>query len=268
MVAVSSCDSIFYYPTRIRYDDVKGNYDDIYISSGSGNRLHGYFFPSQEQKALVLFFHGNYRNITALYKTFSWLTYFGYDYMIVDYSGYGQSSGRADRRNLHLDGISMLEYAHAKSRTRDYPLIVIGQSIGGAVLLGSLGDFAHTEDVSLAVIDCSFPSYKEIANYHTHHSTKLPLPLGTLIITDRYEPRDSLDVISSIPVLVSHCREDKTVPIQFGRALYDEIRGEKWFWELECKHSGAYWKNDNQKRLADFFDRHISQNSTVIPDDT
>ncbi len=265
-----SCDGLFYYPTQIKYNTIEREHRDVFIESRSKNRLHGLYFPARsEHKALVLFFHGNYRNVTGLYKTFVWLTDYGYDYLIVDYSGYGKSDGRAGRKSLYKDGISMLEYSAQLAYQKGYPLIVIGQSIGGATLLGSLKGFENRDSISLILIDCSFLSYKDIADYHTKNTTKLPIPLGSWIITDNHVPHESLDEIQNIPVLVSHCRQDKTVPLQFGKELYEKLQGEKWYWEFDCTHSKAYWKDENKKKLAEFFDEYLeNQNSIDTPEDT
>jgi fermentation-respiration switch protein FrsA (DUF1100 family) len=265
----SSCDGLFYYPTQIKYRDVTREHDDLFLDSKSGNRLHGLYFPAKNPKALVVFFHGNYRNVTGLYRTYDWVVDAGYSYMIIDYSGYGKSTGRATRTSIYLDGLSILNYSYDLAQELKVPIILIGQSLGGAILLGSIKEFEPKEIIELIVIDCSFLSYRKLADYHAKYSAFLPFPLGSLVITDLYEPHKSIPSIKDIPVLVVHCTSDKVVPVQFGIELYDKLESRKWFWKDECTHSKFFNNSDNKQRLIQFFDNRISeyQNSKEIPEE-
>lgn len=253
-LVVMSCDSLFYYPNKKIYreeKDIAQAHEERFIKSQSGNNLHLWYFTAENPKALIIHFHGNARNISAHYKAFAWTLDEGYELISWDYSGYGKSSGKTDREDIYLDSLTMLDYAMQIKKEKGYPLIVIGQSLGGAILLGALGDYEDVDDIDLIMVDCTFSSYKKIANNYV-------IGIGQFLVSDRYAPYKGFNNIKDVPILVSHCKEDTTIPYKYGELLYSELKNErKWFWELSCKHTAGYWKEDNQKRLLEFFDNEL-----------
>ena len=257
--AVSGCNSLFYYPAdKVYSSSIAQPHEDRFVDSLSGNRLHLLYFPSPEPKALILHFHGNSRNITAHHRAFLWTVPEGYDLISWDYSGYGRSTGKPGRETIYLDALSMLTYAARMKEDKGYPLIVIGQSLGGAVLLGSLGGFEDRDRIDLVVTDCAFPSYVELADAHVRNATCLPIPLGGALFTDDYAPAGSYASIRNIPILVVHSRDDEAVPFFLGQKLYAHLENRrKWFWEFDGKHTAGFWQIANQRRLLSFFEKEV-----------
>jgi fermentation-respiration switch protein FrsA (DUF1100 family) len=254
-----SCTTVFYYPSRDRDKKAPSyKYEDIFIKSKSGNMLNIWYFPAENPSGLVLFFHGNARNISYLYESFLWLVDKGYDYILFDYSGYGRSTGSPTGKNLHLDSQSMLEYGIKLKKVKNYPLIAIGQSLGGAVLLASSGDFKGRKEIDLIIADCTFNSYIELADYHIKEKILLPLPSRLLLISDRYAPARFIHKLKGIPMLVSHCREDRTVPFFLGKKLHSLLPGPSWFWELSCRHTAGFWRSENRERLVEFIEKQVN----------
>jgi fermentation-respiration switch protein FrsA (DUF1100 family) len=253
------CNSLFYYPTdKVYTKNIQEEHEERFIDSAGGNKLHMLYFPAKNPKALLIHFHGNARNITAHHRAFLWAVPRGYDLISWDYSGYGRSTGSPGREQIYRDSLTMLEYAVRMKEEKGYPLIAVGQSLGGAVLLGALGDFPRRDMIDLVVADCTFPSYVELSNFHVKNTTCLPIPLGNAIFTDDYAPVRAYDGIQNIPILVAHCRDDTAVPFFLGKQLYESLENKrKWFWELECKHTAGFWKIENQLRLLAFFDQEV-----------
>ena len=249
---LTACDNLFYYPSRQIYTTDPGMpFEDISIPSASGHAVHGWYFPVPNPKGLVVFFHGNARNLTAQYRGFAWVTKAGYDYMIFDYSGYGRTRGKANRRAVHLDGIAALTWAVAKKKERGYPLILIGQSLGGAVLSASLIDHPERAEADFILLDCTFASYKSVAAYHFSG--------GHRLVSDDYAAKGRLATLDGIPKLITHCRQDETVPFFLGEELYAEAGEPKWFWEFDCGHSKAFWRKEAQDRFLAFAGKEISR---------
>jgi len=257
-----ACNSLLYYPNdRIYKKGIPEKYERVYLHSKSGNTLHSVYMKSERPvpKAVVVHFHGNARNISAHYRAFEWLLAYGYDLISWDYSGYGESTGSPSPEAIYNDSLTVLEYAAALKKEKGCGLIVIGQSIGGAILLGALEGFAQREQIDLVVADCTFSSYKKIADFQVKNAVRIPIPVG-VTISDTYAPINNFAAIRDLPILVSHCREDKVIPFPFGEKLYGELENsEKWFWELSCKHTAGYWKKENQERLVKFFDDRLSR---------
>ncbi len=259
LAAGAACNSLLYYPSAKEYGSPPAHAPkELRIGSASGNSLHGWFFPALNgtPRGLFLFFHGNARNISAHYRAFLWLTEHGYDYALFDYSGYGKSSGRAGTTAIHLDGVSIIDTAiESFDRGPGYKIIVGGQSLGGAVVLDAVAHANRRERIDLVFVDCAFASYRRIAAYHARAYCTPMGPLVALLVSDRYAPERRLDRLKDIPVLVSHCREDRSVPYEFGTDLFLRMGPKATLVTINCRHTAGYWDERNRIMLLQFFER-------------
>lgn len=270
VIPLAACNSMFYYPAndKLYNEFIPEKHTVGFVDSASGSKLHYYYFTAENAKALIVYFHGNSRNINASYRNFLWTVSEGYDLIVWDYSGYGQSTGKAKRDVINQDAQSMLEFAIGIKKERGYHLITIGQSLGGAVLLGSLGGFEDRNEIDIILADCTFPSYVKVAKQLMWNHACLPGVFG-IGIDDDFAPYKSFGDIKNIPIIVSHCREDKTVPFNLGEELYEKLQSkEKYFVELTCKHSAGYWRKSNQINLLLLFDKIIQKTEIDAPAET
>ena len=257
-----ACNSMFYFPAnkKIYNIHIPEKHISAFLESRSGSRLHYFYFQSESPQALIVFFHGNSRNITSSFRNFLWAVPKGYDLLVWDYSGYGESTGKATRENIYKDSLSVLEFAVKIKKEKHLHLITIGQSLGGAVMLGALGGFDERNEVDIILADCTFWSYKEITREYIRKFTCFPGCVG-FSVTDDYAPYKTFSQIKDIPIIISHCREDKTVSFEQGEKLYEKLESKnKRFIEFSCKHTAAYWRQENQERLLGIF-AEILENS-------
>ena len=256
LLLMNACNSLFYFPAnqKIYNESIPEKHNSGFLESRSGSRIHYFYFQSEYPHALILFFHGNARNITSSYKNFLWAVSKGYDLLVWDYSGYGESTGKATRDNIYKDSLSILEFAVKIKKEKNFRLITIGQSLGGAVMLGGLGGFEERNEVDIILADCTFWSYNNIAREEMRKFTCLP-GCAAFFVTDTHSPYMAFPQIKDIPIIVSHCREDKTISFQQGAELYEKLESKnKRFIEFSCKHTAAYWRKENQEQLLNIFD--------------
>ena len=188
----------------------------------------------------MILFHGNAQNLSSHYLAVSWMVRHHYDVWVWDYRGYGLSQGEAQSAGIYKDSLKALAYGHkliSERRIKDKKqrFILIGQSLGGNILMRALEDSPYREDTNLLVIDSSFLSYKELARDKLA-SVWLFWPLqhlAYLLITDKYAPQDHLQRIQ-IPTLVIHGKKDHVIPFSYGKEIYDSLSTpKKWFWAIE-----------------------------------
>ena len=255
ILLLSACNSLFYFPAdqKIYNENIPEKHSSGFVESGSGSRLHYFYFQSEHPHTLIVFFHGNSRNITSSYKNFLWAVPKGYDLLVWDYSGYGESMGKATRENIYKDSLSILKFAVKTKKEKNLYLITIGQSLGGAVMLGALGGFDERSEVDIILADCTFWSYKEIAREGVRKFACLP-GCAAFLVTDTHAPYKIFSQIKDIPIIISHCRDDKTVSFHHGEELYEKLESKnKRFIEFSCKHTAAYWRKENQEQLLNIF---------------
>jgi fermentation-respiration switch protein FrsA (DUF1100 family) len=262
LFAIQSCSHVFYQPSREHfYDPAKFNltYEDVWFHAKDGTKLHGWFFPSRIKKAkgTIIQFHGNAQNISTHFMSLVWLVNEGYNLFTFDYRGYGKSEGSSSQEGLYQDALAAINKGkefHASYGEGHF--IIYGQSLGGIVSMRALPDSQHANQVTLLVQDSTFASYQDIAFDRLKSSLiLLPIsPLAYLLVSDEYASEKVFDQILW-PSLVIIGEKDETIPPEFGREIYQEIKAQqKWLWKLpEGEHINAF-DHDSQKYRRKFTD--------------
>jgi fermentation-respiration switch protein FrsA (DUF1100 family) len=208
------------------------DYEDAWIDTADGERLHGWFVPAHGARGTMLFFHGNAGNISHRLESLQIFSRLGVNVLIVDYRGYGQSSGQPGEEGSYRDAEAAWDYLVS---TRGIPpgrIVIFGRSLGGAV--GAW--LASRPDVMPAgvVIESCFSSGLDMGR---RLYPVLPVRLITRI---GYPVTDYVTKIDS-PLMVVHSRDDEIIPFDMGRAIFDAAREPKTFLEIGGDHNAGFW---------------------------
>lgn len=233
---VCGCTNVFLQPDRIEHmnpDRVGLKWEKVGFASADGTPLTGLWFPAAKTpiKGTIVQFHGNGQNMTSHFLSVYWLALEGWNVLAFDYRGYGTSGGVKSLGGAVADGVAALSFARAKSP--GIPLVVVGQSLGGAVSIASL-DRDGGAGVAALVLDSTFASYRGVARERLTRSW-ITWPFQWLawpLVTDRYAPINLPSRKPSIPTLVMHARLDPIVPYAQGRLLFESRPEPKEFWEV------------------------------------
>lgn len=224
--------TFFYHPTRLEYfnpDRMGFPSRDIWIKSNDGTSLHGFHIGatglSASKNTLVLFFHGNAENISSHFISVAWMADRGYDLMMFDYRGFGRSDGEIAHSDVQDDVLAMLRAGDDFARRKGMKFVVYGQSLGG--ILAANGLIRWKSDPSyrqpdLLVLDSTFSSYSSIGASKMRGCLLPAFFLPYLILSDRHAVSGRLGFLAPLPLLVVHGDADDTVPMSFGRELFDE----------------------------------------------
>ncbi len=68
-------------------------YEEVFLDTEDGVRLHGWYIPRHGSKQTLLFFHGNAGNISHRSASVEIFHRLGLNVFIFDYRGYGMSQG-------------------------------------------------------------------------------------------------------------------------------------------------------------------------------
>lgn len=262
-----NCSVLYYHPTKETYFTPKQmgfSYDPSLLTTKDGVKLNVWRIYSKKfetPKAVILQFHGNGQNMSAHFISLVWLVNHGYELIVFDYRGYGDSEGEPDPDDILEDSNLILDFALQEARDKGTKLIVYGQSLGGAIAMKSLSDWKDKNEVVLFCIDGSFPSYREVAK-QTMNQVLFP-PIGNMfawLFHDRTSPRDSIAKLSPIPLLIIHGTEDTVVFFENGKQIFGLAGEPKVFWEIR---GGGHvdWMNLGQSKFAKEFlvllNRHL-----------
>jgi len=231
-IAWAGLDSkIFYYPDHREYTTPTADgykYEEVQFQSKDGTKLSGWFIPAKG-KALgtVIHFHGNAQNMSAHYSFVSWLPANGFNLFVFDYRGYGKSEGKVSRKGIYEDSIAAVETIKTRADIDQNKIILFGQSIGGANVLAVAGR-NHFDGVVGIATDSAFASYKGVAMDHTF----LLKPLAALLIGNKLSPKNSVQNIAPVPLLLIHGTADQVVPYKHAQVLFEKAGEPKELWTI------------------------------------
>jgi abhydrolase domain-containing protein 13 len=114
--------------------------EEAYINTPDGEKLHSFLVrpanPARgaERNITILMFHGNAGNIGYRLPIARVLhDELACNVLMVQYRGYGLSSGKPDEKGLNIDAQASLDYIRNHYDLESTKVIVYGQSLGGAV---------------------------------------------------------------------------------------------------------------------------------------
>lgn len=217
--------------------------EDVEFQAADGVKLHGWYCPVENPRAVVLYAHGNGGNLANRATYYRLLTErLGVSVFAFDYRGYGKSEGEPSEEGLLLDARAARAVLAQKAGVREQDIILCGQSLGGGVMV----DLAAKDGARGLILESTFTSLSAVANH------KYPLT-GSLL-------QNKFDSISKIgdykgPTLIVHGENDRLVPIKQAKQLYAAANEPKWF--LPIPEAGHNWKPSFQyvSALDEFFKR-------------
>ncbi|VAW50469.1 hypothetical protein MNBD_GAMMA06-1592 [hydrothermal vent metagenome] len=257
IIFLASCSNFLFIPIKPYpvTPDVAGIlYDDIFIKTADGTRLHGWkMYTGKKKKGVIVFFHGNGDNVSTQMPNTFWLVKEGYDLYVFDYREYGQSQGEANLDATISDMELMLAYV-ANDLPENKKMIVMGHSLGGAMSIYVVAHSAYRDKIELLITVEAFSDYHDVTQEVLSKSWLtwlLQWPLS-FTIDNSYRPLDSIGLISPIPVAIFHSKSDEMIDIYHAEKLFAAAKEPKSFILIDSDHSSVFVTKNNRQILFDY----------------
>jgi fermentation-respiration switch protein FrsA (DUF1100 family) len=116
-------------------------------------------------------FHGNAGNIGHRIPVAQMLDEaIGCNVLMLEYRGYGLSTGTPNEEGLMIDAQTGLDYIRQRTELRDTKIVVYGQSLGGAVSINLVAKNQKQGDIAGLILENTFISIKKlIPRYDPKH---------------------------------------------------------------------------------------------------
>jgi fermentation-respiration switch protein FrsA (DUF1100 family) len=220
-----------YFPTRdyeAAPEDFGLRAETLEIPSSDGVRIVGWWIRGAGSTAL-LYFHGNGGNVShRLERTKMLVDSLGLDVFLVDYRGYGKSSGAPSEAGLCADGEAIYEAARAPGFTPDR-IVFFGESLGGAVAIQT----ALQKPARAIILEAPFLSIPKMAR------TIYPF-LPSFLVRTRFDNEAKIGRVG-IPKLIVAAENDEVVPPEHTRQLFELAREPKQFFVIRgAAHNNTY----------------------------
>ena len=211
-------------------------YEQVEIAVATDRTIRGWFIPADGARATVLLSHGAVFNRSLHQQYYLVLHYLGYNVMVYDYQGYGDSPGEANLGTLTPDADAALQYVQSMARPGTDRIVLFGVSMG---TLPTLALAARLPDRVVGVILDS-PFLPE-----SLPAWSLPLlgvPPDTEVIDDviaaypELDPHRYIEQIT-LPKLFIHSRQDVVTPFAGAEEMYQLAPEPKQFVEVLGGHT-------------------------------
>lgn len=267
LLALTGCARFFFHPDKphVLTPQALGiAYHDVYFGASDGTRLHGWLLHAREESvATVLFLHGNAQNISTHIASVYWLSERAFDVLLVDYRGYGTSQGHPSLDGIQADAEAALRYLVEKGAVGSKPLIVFGQSLGGAVAIRLVAHTPYRNRIKALVVEGTFASYPQIAREKLAEFW-LTWPLQWIpyaTVSGHYDAVKAVPEVSPVPLLIIHGDADTIVPPVHASRLYRAAHEPKRLWLVPgAGHIEAFSRTVCRERLV----RYLNEVSRPI----
>jgi uncharacterized protein len=202
-------DKFIFRPEKLPAD-FKYKYDipfkELFFDVEPGVRINGLHFYRPAPAGLILYFHGNTRSIKGWAKYARDFYRYNYDVVLVDYRGFGKSTGKRSEKEMFHD--MQFVYDKLSDQHGQNHLIVYGRSLGS----GFAAKIASDNNPRYLILDSPFYNFGNVVERF------LPfLPVRFILRyqlrTDKWLPRVNCHTY------ILHGTKDWLIPIRNSERL-------------------------------------------------
>lgn len=214
-------------------------FEEHFITTDDGAEINALHFTQDQSKGLILYFHGNAGNLARWGEIVYPFVESGFEVFIIDYRGYGKSSGKRSKEKLLSD--ADLVYSYALQMASEDDIILFGRSLGSAFA----SYLAGKHQPSKLILETPFYSLKDVAN------DMMPIYPTNLLLKYDFKNFESLKSCQ-VPIYIFHGTEDEVVDYSSGKALFESMNDKSVeFFTIQGGHHNdlsrfpSYWESMN-----------------------
>lgn len=204
-------------------------FEEVSLRTADDETLHGWWVPASAARGTVLLLHGNAGNISHRLEYLTMFNRLGYAALIIDYRGYGKSSGRPSEDGTYRDAEAAWQYLIEAHGLKPRDIVLFGESLGGGVATW----LALQHPPRALALASTFTSVPDLgAQVYPWLPVRWIARIG-------YNNIDRIRRITA-PVLIAHSRDDDIIPFSHGQALFGAANEPKQFLELRGGHNDGF----------------------------
>ncbi|HRP30935.1 MAG TPA: alpha/beta hydrolase [Agriterribacter sp.] len=169
-------------------------------------RINGLHFFVNNPLGLVLYFHGNSRSIKGWAKYARDFYRYQYDVVLVDYRGFGKSTGKRSEAKMLND--MQFVYSRLAERYPEHHILVYGRSLGS----GFAAKVASENKPRYLILDAPFYNFQKVVERF--------LPILPIKYVLRYRLRTNKWIRRvNCHTYIIHGTKDRLIPIRHSEKL-------------------------------------------------
>lgn len=209
---------LIFYPGRLPRNFIfrLGDRDkEIFLETSDHEEIHALYYEGNRPE-VILYFHGNAGDLSGWQFVSEDFTAHGYNFLIIDYRGYGKSSGKISEKGFYRDAEAAYTFLVQEKGYELDNIIVYGRSIGSGVAV----DLASRYPVRGLILESPYSSLGKLAN------EKLPFLFPSLYLRFRFNNLEKIKNVKA-PVILLHGGNDSLIPSSHSERLLKKITGKK-----------------------------------------
>lgn len=209
-------DYILFRPVPLKKDynyNFPEKHKEINIPVTENSNLNIVQFLPQDSlsKGVVLYFHGNKKNISWYSKYTPYFTKHGYEVWMIDYPGFGKSTGKFTEQNLYDWADYMYKFARAGFNADS--IIIYGKSMG----TGIAAHLASKEECKKLILETPYYDYPSVIKQY------LPVYPVNRIIHYKIPTHEYLEKVKA-PVTIFHGTDDMIIWYSNAKKLQQSLK--------------------------------------------
>jgi len=212
-------------PTDYQYRfDIPFRQIDLAVTTEKNLSIVQFTVPDSTRKGIVLYFHGNRKNINRYAPYAGNFTKNGYEVWMMDYPGFGKSTGKRSEQVLYDD--ALLLYKMAIGRVAADSIIIYGKSLG----TGIAAELASVRDCKRVILETPYYSIDALARHYFFIYPVIPMTKYAI-------PTDEHVEYIKAPITIFHGTSDGVIPYQQAKWLVDKKPGTELVTIEKGKHN-------------------------------
>ena len=181
-------------------------FEEYFFDIEPGVRINGLHFSREKPGGLILYFHGNTRSIKGWAKYARDFYRYNYDVVLVDYRGFGKSTGKRSEKEMLND--MQFVYDELRKKYAEDHLIVYGRSMGS----GFATKLASDNNPRYLILDAPYFSFRKVVERF--------LPILPVRIVLRFQLRTDLWIEKvKCHTYILHGTKDLLIPLKHSEEL-------------------------------------------------
>ncbi len=180
--------------------------EEYNVETRDGAVINGLRFKAREPKGVVFYLKGNSKSIKGWGKFAVDFTRHGYDVLMVDYRGFGKSTGRRTQKAIKRD--LQIVYDKIREKVDEKYIILYGRSLGS----GFAAKLASMNNPRMLILDAPY--------YSLRHVAKKYIPFMPLSLLIKF-PMPTYKWLKYVqcPIHIIHGTDDHLIPYKSSLKL-------------------------------------------------
>ncbi len=246
---VNTQDLFIFYPNY--YDGAEqilietDKYKKIVIET-NGTRLDGWFNYIDDNAYTIIYFGGNAQSSAIFFaeqNSANWDEFGEYNFVMVDYPGYGLSNGIPNEESIFSMSLTVFDYVSNLENINQQKIIVMGFSLGTGVATY----VSENREFSKLILISPYTSMLDVFN------SKVPIFYGFMenYFNNKFDSFSRINEINE-DTLIIYSKSDEVIDYSFSETLGNALIDCQLYSVDNESHNSILYTNEVVVRIKDF----------------